>query len=175
MACLKAAVNERCISLQELHDELTNRLPTGSLIIFLLDCCRDNPLKKGLKLNSFFDVKLAKLKISKEAHNVDMTETFVGYATETGKMADSGAARCRNLSPFTHALVESFRNAAVATLDIEELFKSVRQLVKKVAQGGMIPDTQSNFTKVFKFLQTLPPGLGERRDGGEGKGEGGGR
>lgn len=100
------------------------------------------------------DSKFVKLKLTSHAHHVEMTTTFVGYATEAGKLADSKAAKCNGFSPFTHALLECLKNAHIAPLQIEDLFRSVRALVRDVTLGGMNPESQSNLTKGFRFLQT---------------------
>jgi len=157
--CLKDEVREKCISLQGLLDELIRRLPDGSLVIFFLDCCRDDPCEsKSLNLKGGVDSKFVKLVIQPHPNVVGemTTTTFVGYATEAGKTAAANAAECDGYSPFTYALLDCLKNANIAHCEIEELFRSVRALVQNVTRGGMNPDSQSNLTKGFRFLQTSP-------------------
>jgi len=188
--CLKDEVKIKCIGLQGLLDELIRRLPVGSLVIFFLDCCRDDPSgSKSLNLKGSIDSKFVPLLLPSHADSGEMTTTFVGYATEASKTADSKVARCNGYSPFTHALQDCLKNVNIASGPIDDLFRSVRALVQNVTCGGMNPDSQSNLTKGFRFLQTSPSrdaaasasagngggGSGNgNRDGAAIKGDGGG-
>jgi hypothetical protein len=147
---LKSTVTERCISVQALLDLLTSELPAGSLVLFFLDCCRDEPTDeptKSLNLNAPLDIKFAKLKLSDGRR----TTTFVGYATEPGKTAATRAFGSAGLSPFTHAILECFKHPKIVCEDIDVWFRHVRALVMQMTQGGMIPDSQHNLTKGFVF------------------------
>jgi hypothetical protein len=147
---LRGTVKERCISLQSLLDNLITELPEGSLIIFFLDCCRDEPpddTTKSLNLNQALNGKFAKLKLA----NGRRTTTFVGYATEPGMAAATTAFGSADLSPFTHAIIECLKHPDIACEDIRKWFGSVRHLVEKMTQCGMNPDYQENLIKGFFF------------------------
>ncbi len=136
--------------MQALLDLLTLELPAGSLILFFLDCCRDEPTDeptKSLNLNAPLDSKFVKLKLADGRR----TTTFVGYATEPGKTAATRAFGSAGLSPFTHAILECFKHPKIACEDIDVWFRNVRALVMNMTQGGMIPDSQHNLTKGFVF------------------------
>jgi len=162
ISCFKDEVKRQCISLQELLDQLIRRLPAGSIVIFFLDCCRENPSTKSVKLNRNFRRTFAKLQISA------VTKTYVGYATQKGKLAEASSERYTNLSPFTFALVECLKNPAIVSCDLDKLFRSVRAFVENITVGRMIPDTQSNLTEGFRFK------LSRRAMGEDGKKEAGG-
>jgi hypothetical protein len=148
--CSKGEVEKKYISLQDLLDKLTSRLPAGSLVIFLLDCCRDDPFK-SINVNAHLNSKFAKLSLPQNSAS-GATAVFVGYATEPGKTALPNADGSAGLSPFSYAITHCLQKEYIACEDIEIWFKSVRSLVQRMTKGGMNPDSDSNLNIRFHFL-----------------------
>ena len=148
--CTKSEVKATCISLQTLLNALLDKLPPGSLIIFLLDCCRDDP-GKGLDLNPHVKNSFAKMQLKDGGNSHERTETFIGYATAPGKEALSTAKGCGGRSPFTDGLIKCLANPVIVNKSLVDLFTCVRSFVQKVTTGYMEPKEDLNMTRCFRF------------------------
>jgi len=101
----KEEVKNKCISVQALLSKISCKFGGSILVIFLLDCCRENPTKSTKFKGSF-----AKLDVSSHLMRI-----FMAYATAPGKLAAAKHSQCPNLSPFTYALIDCLKNRAIAT------------------------------------------------------------
>ena len=139
----KEAIKQECISLQYLLDSFCAKLAEKVLLIFLLDCCRENPTK-SIKFKSSF----AKLDFSSPLR------MFVGFATAPGQLAVAKDPKIPNLSPFTYAIVDSLANISISSSNIDIFMQSVRGLVEDVTSGKQSPFHETNFRQNFRFRRS---------------------
>ena len=139
----KEEIKQQCISLKNMMASFWEKLAGNVLLIFFLDCCRENPTK-SIKFKSSF----AKLDFSSPLR------MFVGFATAPDQLADSKNFKIPNLSPFTYAITDSLQNVKISSRNIETLMQSVRALVEDVTNGKQRPFHETNFRQNFKFRRS---------------------
>ena len=136
----KEAIKQECISLKHLLACFYEKLAGNVLLIFFLDCCRENPTK-SIKFKSSF----AKLNFSSPLR------MFVGFATAPDQVADSKNLKIPNLSPFTYAIVDCLRNSSISSSNIDIFMQSVRGLVEDVTESKQSPFHETNFRQNFRL------------------------
>ena len=96
---LEGEVETRCVSLDWIMNLLIEHLDGESLIIVLLDCCREETLSRGLRSVR----KQAKrgLAVGQILSTGDSASVFVGYAAAPGMCAEEKS----NRYPTRHVLV----------------------------------------------------------------------
>ena len=139
----KEAIKQECISLKHLLACFYEKIAGNVLLIFFLDCCRENPTK-SIKFKSSF----AKLDFSSPLR------MFVGFATAPDQVADSKNLKIPNLSPFTYAIVDCLRNSSISSSNIDIFMQSVRGLVEDVTESKQSPFHETNFRQNFRFRRS---------------------
>ncbi len=124
----EADIEDIGMSVNYLLTKLENK--KNRLNIIILDACR-NSLEKGLSQPLLGD----------EASGI-----YIAYATAMGR-------RARDNGVFTSSFI---KNASIAGLKIEDVFKRVRIEVKQKTEGKQIPFTSSGLDGDFFFI--LPKG-----------------
>ena len=139
----KEAIKQECISLKHLLACFYEKIAGNVLLIFFLDCCRENPTK-SIKFKSSF----AKLDVSSPLR------MFVGFATEPGRLAAAKNTKIPNLSPFTYAIVNCLKNTSISSSNIDIFMQSVRGLVEDVTESKQSPFHETNFRQNFMFRRS---------------------
>ncbi len=135
----EAELKLRTISLNVVMEAMGNSAQTS---IFLLDCCRDNPLPPSLGL----DEVTRSMKAQNGLATIDVPNgTFVAFATQPDNVAVDGTGRN---SPFTQALLE---NLALPDESISEIMIRVRRSVHQRTRGRQIPWDRSALFQNFAF------------------------
>lgn len=102
--------------------------------IVILDACRDNPFSSTRSITRGL------------AAPADTARgTFIAYATAPGKVAEDGNTKN---SPYTSALVETIQTPG---MQLENVFKKVREKVVAVTDGRQTPWENSSITGDFYF------------------------
>ena len=143
----KEAIKQECISLQYLLDSFCEKLAEKVLLIFLLDCCRENPTKSITFKSSF-----VKLDLSQDFSSP--LRMFVGFATAPGRLAAAENRKIPNLSPFTYAIVDCLRNSSISSRNIDIFMQAVRGLVEDVTESKQSPFHETNFRQNFRFRRS---------------------
>lgn len=114
------------------------------LKLVILDACRNNPFSASMRMTK------ASRSVGRGFARVEpQSGTLVSYAAKGGTTADDG--RGRN-SPFTKALLENLERPG---LEINFLFRRVRDQVMKATNGRQEPFTYGSLTSERIFLR--PP------------------
>lgn len=114
------------------------RLAGNRLSIVVLDACRDNPFTGGAG--------------GKGLASMDApTGTLLAYATAPGNVAEDGDASAGN-GLYTHHLVREIRQPGIK---VEDVFKRVRQQVRKQSAGRQIPWESTSLEDDFYFDPTI--------------------
>lgn len=128
------------VSLKAITDEMTEAKPR--IAIFILDACRDNPLKGSAKdSKSGLDDGLAKMPGS--------VGTFIAFATAPGAAAMDGAG---GDSLFSKALASYISKPG---LPIEQVFKRVRETVVDKTNGFQVPWDNTSLVSDFFFVNAM--------------------
>lgn len=120
------------VNIERVLAEMANA--DNSLNIIMLDACRDNPFR------SLFRSSSRGLAMISNAP----TGTFISYSTAPNQVARDGSGRN---SPYTAALLKHIQRPG---LTIEDVFKSVRQRVRK--ETGQVPWELSSLEGKFFFI-----------------------
>ena len=72
----KEAIKQECISLQYLLDSFCKKLAEKVLLIFLLDCCRENPTK-SIKFKKSSFAKLGQVDVDHDQEQIEKMEAVV--------------------------------------------------------------------------------------------------
>jgi hypothetical protein len=126
-------VKYRAMDADMVLDEMGNA--GNPMNIVILDACRDNPFGKSFRTAS------RGLAIISSAPR----GTLVSYSTSPGNIAADGSSRN---SPYTGSLM---RHMMTPGLQIEEVFKNVRQDLGRMTQGKQIPWELSSLEGKFYF------------------------
>ena len=128
------------VSLKVITDEVMAGKPR--VAIFILDACRDNPLKGGAKTPvADLDDGLARMP--------GAVGTFIAFATAPGAAAMDGAGAD---SPFSMALASYISKPG---LPIEQVFKRVRETVVDKTNGLQVPWDNTSLITDFFFVTAL--------------------
>lgn len=118
------------------------RNPTN---IVILDACRDNPLPaEGRTTGSSRGLSIVEAP----------TGSLIVYATQPGNVAADGADRN---SPFTEAFLE---HVATPDVDVELMFRMVRQSVMETTANQQVPWTNSSLTRSVVLRESRGPDTG---------------
>ena len=143
----KADADRFCVPLQWMLGSLVEKLTKDSLVIVLLDCCRENPQKaRGMRARGSrnYGQGLADVNMS----NPEEARMFVGYAAGPGKFAMEGK---QQHGVFTQALLKALRDDALAQEDIRsKFFGSVIDYVDQT-QKDQRPEQRNNMARGFAF------------------------
>jgi uncharacterized caspase-like protein len=126
-------VKYRAVDADMVLDEMGNA--GNPMNIVILDACRDNPFGKSFRTAS------RGLAIISSAPR----GTLVSYSTSPGNIAADGSSRN---SPYTGSLI---KHMTTPGLQIEEVFKNVRQDLGRMTQGKQIPWELSSLEGKFYF------------------------
>jgi len=127
-------VKYRAMDADMVLDEMGNA--SNPMNIVILDACRDNPFGKSFRTAS------RGLAIISSAPR----GTLVSYSTSPGNIAADGSGRN---SPYTESLI---KHMARPGIQIEDVFKSVRQDLGRMTQGKQIPWELSSLEGDFYFV-----------------------
>jgi Leucine-rich repeat (LRR) protein/uncharacterized caspase-like protein/GTPase SAR1 family protein len=144
----KADAEDGCVSLAWMLNSILQRLTRESLVIVLLDCCRDNPIKaRGMRSRGTRDGQgLAEVKLS----NSKEARLFVGYAAGPGMHALEGEPAQQH-GVFTQALLNALESD-MAREDIRaKFFGAVIDFVGQTSQQRQRPEFRCNMDKGFVF------------------------
>jgi hypothetical protein len=142
----KADAEDGCVSLAWMLNSILQRLTRESLVIVLLDCCRDNPIKaRGMRSRGTRGEQgLAEVKLS----NSKEARLFVGYAAGPGMHALEGK---QQHGEFTQALLKALESD-LAREDIRaKFFGAVIDFVGQTTQQRQRPEFRCNMDKGFVF------------------------
>ena len=142
----KADAEDGCVSLAWMLNSILQRLTRESLVIVLLDCCRDNPIKaRGMRSRGTRGGQgLAEVKLS----NSKEARLFVGYAAGPGMHALEGK---QQHGEFTQALLKALESD-LAREDIRaKFFGAVIDFVGQTTQQRQRPEFRCNMGKGFVF------------------------
>jgi hypothetical protein len=144
----KADAEDGCVSLAWMLNSILQRLTRESLVIVLLDCCRDNPIKaRGMRSRGTRSGQgLAEVKLS----NSKEARLFVGYAAGPGMHALEGKPGQQH-GEFTQALLKALESD-MAREDIRaKFFGAVIDFVGQTTQQTQRPEVRHNMDKGFVF------------------------
>ena len=142
----RADAEDGCVSLAWMLNSILERLTRESLVIVLLDCCRDNPIKaRGMRSRGTRGGQgLAEVKLS----NSKEARLFVGYAAGPGMHALEGK---QQHGEFTQALLKTLESD-MAREDIRaKFFGAVIDFVGQTTQQRQRPEFRCNMGKGFVF------------------------
>ncbi len=128
-------IKYKCTNTGYLLDKL-HKSASGTNII-ILDACRDNPFSGFRSSSKGFTAVIAP------------SGTIISYSTAPGTMAYDGEGRN---SPYTESLLECLD---IPNLQIEEVFKEVRNKVISKTFNRQIPWESSSLLKEFYFDEDL--------------------
>jgi len=146
-----ASIEQESVSLTALLRRVQERRP--SLIIAVLDCCRNAPEGTPTQLDRAGSTGLRR----RSAGRIGQTDILIAYASGPGQVATSGADDLA-LSPYTHWLIENIRRAAASQtpLSLEHILKRTRRDVYIATDRMQRPWYESSLLKELYFPPPPP-------------------
>jgi formylglycine-generating enzyme required for sulfatase activity len=117
-------VKRKCLEVGQVLDAMAES--ESNLKVLVLDCCRDNPLKRGWSRNSATQ-GLAGIS------NVP-NGTIIAFSTAPNATADDGSGKN---SPYAEQLVSVLQSRPSEGLELSEVFREASRAVKR--QTGQVP------------------------------------
>jgi uncharacterized caspase-like protein len=130
---LEAEVSQKAVSANNILRQLRDQSP--QTLILIMDACRNNPLKG----NRGSDTGLAPMNHA--------AGEYIAYSTSPGSTAADRSLNGRN-GLFTGYFLEAARKTE---LDLEGIFKEVRQRVSQESGGAQLPFSNSGLIGTFRF------------------------
>jgi hypothetical protein len=115
----KFQVKTQCLHVETVLDAMDNS--ESNLKVLVLDCCRNNPFKRGWKRGLNDQHGLAALKETPDG-------TLIAFSTAAGKAADDGDGKN---SPYTKQLADALLSRPAGGLELKEVFFETGKGVKK--------------------------------------------
>lgn len=141
-------VEDEAFPLERVLDSLDDA--QARLKIIILDACRDNPFKGQRGGGGLAEMKLSR-NFRPVANNNEARGTFIAFATSPEETASDGGRR--NHSPYTAALLQHINTPDI---EIEEVFKRVREDVVEHTNYAQHPWDRSNLLGDFVFNNSAP-------------------
>ena len=114
----ESEVKRQCLPADQVLDTMDES--DSNLKVLILDCCRNNPFKRGWK-RSLADHGLAAMSETPEG-------TIIAYSTAPKKTADDGDGKN---SPYAEHLAATLRSRPTGSLELKDVFFKSSQLVKR--------------------------------------------
>lgn len=130
----EADVSEECLSLNYVLKKMDEN--GINMKVAIIDACRDNPFRTWHRGNS---------KKGLSTPGDVPSGTFIAFATSANDVAADG--KDRN-SPFTNAFLSALNGE---NLEIDNVFKEVKRIVKENTNGGQRPWTSNDLSEHFYF------------------------
>lgn len=141
-------VEDEAFPLEKVLDSLDDA--QARLKIIILDACRDNPFKGQRGGGGLAEMELSR-NFRPVANTNEARGTFIAFATSPEETASDGGRR--NHSPYTAALLQHINTPDI---EIEEVFKRVREDVAENTNYAQIPWDRSNLLGDFVFNNSAP-------------------
>jgi hypothetical protein len=148
-------VKRKCLEVGQVLDAMAES--ESNLKVLVLDCCRDNPLKRGWSRGASTQ-GLASIS------NVP-NGTIIAYSTAPNATADDGSGKN---SPYAEQLVAALGNRPPNGLELSQVFREASRAVKR--QTGQVPwlNMEASLEDCYLWTNTTAkpsPGLGRYSPG----------